>query len=81
MIRVKTHEQNHATIDFRPEVKNMPAPTVKTEFFEDGKRMYVTNCGRTFIADVFDKNFKVRRTALMPKNFKGENADYGRRGN
>ena len=81
MIRIKTHEQNHATIDFRPEVKNTVAPTVKKEFFEDGKRMYITKCGRTFIADVFDRNFKTTRTPLMPKNFKGENADYGRRRN
>lgn len=79
MIRIKTHELNHATIDFRPEVKKTQAPTVKNEFFEDGKRMYLTKCGRIFIADVFDKNFKVTKTQMMPKNFKGENADYGKR--
>ena len=79
MLRIKTHEQNHATIDFRPEKVSTPAPEVKNEYWEDGKRMYATTDGRIFIADVFDMNFKVKRSKIMPKNFKGENADYGRR--
>ena len=81
MLRVKTHERNHHTIDYRPECKSTCVPVVDFEFFEGNTRMYQTTDGRQFLADTFDRNFKVRRSAIMPKNFKGDNADYGRRRN
>lgn len=57
------------------------APVIKKEYKDaDGTRMYKSVDGRDFIADMFDKMFKVIPTQMKPKNFKGDNAIYKRIG-
>ena len=75
------HRGTHTVTEFRPVAKNsMTKPLIKKQFYKGrGKeriRMYLTECGRTFLADVFDKIFNQGiKLSMKPKNFKPNSID------
>lgn len=55
-----TRYQGHRVFtSFAADRPAQTVPGIKREFFEDGKRFYETITGKIYIADVYDRNFKV----------------------
>lgn len=75
---VTTGGRKTVAIQFRASVPMHLAPAVAKEFTSHGMRMYLTTDGRTFNADIYDANFKVPKSQVVPKSRKGM-AGRGRR--
>lgn len=66
--------------EYRAQRPLMTVPKIKRKYWsgkgKDRTLMYETECGRTFFADAYDRNFKVNHGIKMkPKNFKGKSLD------
>ena len=70
------HEANH--VDYRANKSSIytVAPKIISEYLEDDLRMYECEGDRRFVADTYDRFFKVDKSEVMPKRYKGENPYY-----
>lgn len=80
MQTITSHAGGNTTISYRAERSSTIKPAIKRQFFQGkGKertRMYETTDGRTFIAEVYDRNFVPQvKVRMLPKNHKSKSID------
>ena len=74
---------NSGTTQFHSEKQFYTVPAIEREYWdkkvEKDKpyiRMYECAGDRHFIADIYDKNFKVTKTEVKPKGYRDNNYNY-----
>jgi hypothetical protein len=75
MQKVTVKTNSGSVTEFRPTKESFSAPVILKEYMEDGTRMYSCVGDRTFLADVYDKSFVVKKGKVMPRRYTGVNPD------
>jgi hypothetical protein len=77
MIKTKSQHQTYGVTQYHAERPVLTQPVITKEYFEgkgkDKVRMYKGENGRVFIAEAFDRMFKVIPGNVRAKHFKGAN--------
>jgi hypothetical protein len=55
-------------------------PKIESEYTEDGVRYYRTQAGGTYVADMYDKTFKITAGKVEKSGYKGRSASVDRAG-